>query len=412
MSVIFIDRRVLNQERNLDNRRKFFNKVKSHLLSSMKDLGEDAISDIAKSKRRVTLSDEAIEEPFFTLATTGVWKFVVSGNSYIAGDQIGKPSGGSGPGEGGEPSEDGDGEDDFVFEVNSEEFLQLFFEDLELPNMQDKMVARHEVFTWQRKGFATSGAPANMDLRRTIKNSLGRRIALRRPKIEDLVQKDDETEEEFNERVAHWKRIPYIDPQDQRFRNFEQLPVPSFSAVVFFLMDVSGSMSEHHKDLAKRFFMLKYYFLQRKYTNVEIVYISHTHVQEEVDEQDFFYSTKSGGTLVLPALQLVSKIIQDRFPLAEWNVYIGQASDGDCFGEDGARCVEYLHDVLLSTVQYMSYLNVDRGGLSGVSSLEKSYKRITRDNFSQVRASHKRDIFPVFHKLFSRNKEQTSNHNH
>src|ERR1700686_5346544 len=178
MSVIFIDRRVLNQERNLDNRRKFFNKVKSHLLSSMKDLGEDAIADIAKSKRRVTLSDEAIEEPFFTLATTGVWKFVVSGNSYIAGDQIGKPSGGSGPGEGGEPSEDGDGEDDFVFEVNSEEFLQLFFEDLELPNMEDKMVARHEVFTWQRKGFSTSGAPANMDLRRTIKNSLGRRIAL------------------------------------------------------------------------------------------------------------------------------------------------------------------------------------------------------------------------------------------
>jgi len=409
MSVIFVDRRVLNQERNLDNRRKFFNKVKSHLLSSLKDLGEDAISDIAKSTRRVTLSDDAIEEPFFTMAQTGVWKFVVSGNSYVAGDQIGKPSGESGGKGAGDPSEDGDGDDDFVFEVNSEEFLQLFFEDLELPNMEDKMVARHEVFTWQRKGFATSGAPANMDLRRTIKNSLGRRIALRRPKIEDLYQKEDETEEEFQMRVSHWKRIPYIDPQDQRFRNFEQQPVPSFSAVVFFLMDVSGSMSEHHKDLAKRFFMLKFYFLQRKYTNVEIVYISHTHVPEEVNEQDFFYSTKTGGTLVLPTLKLVSKIIQDRFPLTEWNVYIGQASDGDCFGTDGDQCVDYLQDTLLKHTQFMSYINVDNGASrSHMSALEKVYKKITLDNFAQVKASHKRDIFPVFKKLFAKNKQEIS----
>ena len=406
MSAIFVDRRVLNQERNMDNRRKFFNRVRFQLLSSVKDLGNDNISDITKTKRTVSLSEESIEEPCFTYSKTGTWKYVLSGNSYIEKDRIGRPPQGNGKGRGKDASEDGEGNDEFVFEVNQEEFLQLFFEDLELPNMTNKAIQRSEVFSWQRKGFSTSGAPCNMDLRRTIKNSLGRRIALKRPKIEDLEKKEDETVEEHKLRVARRKTIPFIDPIDLRFRNYEQQPVPSFSAVVFFLMDVSYSMSESKKDLAKRFFMLKYFFLQRKYTNVDIVFISHTHAAKEVEEQEFFYGTDTGGTIVLPALKLANKIIQDRYPINEWNVYIAQASDGDCFGADGEQCVEYLSKQLLPITQFMCYLNVSDGdnSIGYVPALMNHYKSIQAENFAMVEARHRRDIFPVFKKLFQKNK--------
>jgi uncharacterized sporulation protein YeaH/YhbH (DUF444 family) len=412
MTVVFIDRRKLRQDRNLENRRRFFQRVKSQLLDSIQDLSDHKIHEVDKTKRKVSLDQEKIEEPHFAYAATGIWEFVLSGNSnllsngYVVGDEIEKPEESQG-GRGSDPSEDGEGNDDFLFEVNEDEFLQLFFEDLELPNMVNKTIAKTDVYTWQRKGYTSSGAPANLELRKTFRNSLGRRIALGRPHVDDIEEKkEDETDEQYQERIAHWKRIPYIDPVDVRYRNFVKQPVPTFSAVIFFMMDVSGSMTEHHKDLAKRFFMLYYFFLQKKYLNVEIVFVSHTHVAKEVDEQEFFYSTDSGGTHVMPALKLISKIQQDRYPIDKWNIYMGQASDGDCFSQDGVASAEYMMETLLPIMQYACYINVFDGGRNNVTPLMEAYSRISNENFDQVKVKDKKDIFPVFRKLFSKNREE------
>ncbi|MGO6907737.1 DUF444 family protein, partial [Rhizobium ruizarguesonis] len=125
------------------------------------------------------------------------------------------------------------------------------------------------------------------------------------------------------------RRIPYIDPLDVRYRRFENEPKPVAKAVMFCLMDVSGSMSEHMKDLAKRFYLLLYLFLSKRYKKVEIVFIRHTDKAEEVDEETFFYGPATGGTLVSSALAAMRAIIAARFDPAEWNIYGAQASDGD-----------------------------------------------------------------------------------
>jgi uncharacterized sporulation protein YeaH/YhbH (DUF444 family) len=138
------------------------------------------------------------------------------------------------------------------------------------------------------------------------------------------------------------KRIPFIDPIDIRYRRFESIPKPVAQAVMFCLMDVSGSMSEHMKDMAKRFYMLLYVFLKRRCRHVEIVFIRHTDRAEEVDEHTFFYGPASGGTLVSSALQAMHEIVRSRFRPSDWNIYAAQASDGDNSTADGEAVARLL----------------------------------------------------------------------
>jgi uncharacterized protein len=402
MTAIFVDRRVQQSDRNLANRRKFFIKAKEQLMKSMQDLGDDQIIDVNNSKKKVKLNKNALEEPVFAFSRAGIREFVLSGNSFVVNDEIPKPEPKGGKG-GSEPSDSGEGEDDFIFEMNKDEFLELFFEDLDLPNMVNKSINRTDIHTWQRTGFTSSGSPANVELRRSFKNSMGRRIALRRPKQEDLEEAEKESPEKLQLLKRKLMRIPYIDPLDMRYKHFEKVPVPTFSAVMFCLMDVSGSMTEHHKDLAKRFYMLLYYFLQKKYTQVDVVFISHTHIPKEVDEHTFFYGTETGGTVIHTSFDKILEIINTRYDPTLWNAYIAQASDGDCFGSDGEMCLEILNNRILSIVQHMCYINVydEDDDIDVYSSLMEIYDQITAENFDMVSVSDKKDIFPVFRKLFA-----------
>src|SRR5205807_10310773 len=158
---------------------------------------------------------------------------------------------------------------------------------------------------------------------------------------------------------AKMRRIPYIDPIDIRYRRFETEPKPIAQAVMFCLMDVSGSMSEHMKDLAKRFYMLLYVFLTRRYRHVEIVFIRHTDRAEEVDEDTFFHSPASGGTLVSSALQAMDEIARSRFRPADWNISAAQASDGDNSLSDGVVAGRLLTEMILPVSQFFAYLEVD-----------------------------------------------------
>jgi uncharacterized protein len=318
---------------------------------------------------------------------------------------------------------EGDSEDAFRFVLSRDEFVDLFLDDLELPDLAKRKLAEAESEGLRRAGYSTSGSPANISVSRTVQLAMARRIALRRPRPETIAQLEAEIADcdearrvelmaELDALKAKFRRIPYIDPIDIRYRRFETVPKPVVQAVMFCLMDVSGSMSEHMKDLAKRFYMLLYVFLTRRYRHVEIVFIRHTNRAEEVDEDTFFHGPASGGTLVSSALQAMHEIVRSRFSPADWNIYAAQASDGDNSLSDGVVAGRLLTEMILPVSQFFAYLEVDETGGRTFdmpdSSLWTLYQRLCADGapLSMRKVSDRSQIFLVFHDLFRRRRKQ------
>ena len=212
-----------------------------------------------------------------------------------------------------------------------------------------------------------------------MRNSHARRLSLKRPGNAELeaIEREifdlEETMEPLRGGAATAHRrcarissscsasgsgCPSSIPIDIRFRDFQPQPEPNTKAVMFCLMDVSGSMGEREKDLAKRFFVLLHLFLKRRYDRIDVVFIRHTHEAQEVDEETFFYSRETGGTVVSSALDEMLKIVQDRYPADQWNIYAAQASDGDNYPGDGACCVSLLSEALMPLCQYYAYVEI------------------------------------------------------
>ncbi|HYG89350.1 MAG TPA: YeaH/YhbH family protein [Azospirillum sp.] len=422
-----IDRRLNPQGKSLANRQRFLRRAKEQVVKAVRDASSKRSIQDVESGDKISISTGGVREPSLHRANSGGLRdYVVPGNKeYVEGDTIPRPEQGGGRGSEGSP--DGDGEDDFRFVLSREEFLDIFLEDLELPDLVKQKVKQSESFSLTRAGFTPSGSPANLNLVRTMRNSLSRRIALKRPKpaemeeLERLLKEaeergDSEEMRELREALEHKhlrsKRIPFIDPIDVRYNRFESVPKPIAQAVMFCLMDVSGSMTEHMKDLAKRFFMLLYLFLKRRYRSVDIVFIRHTHEAKEVDEETFFYSTETGGTVVSTALEEMQRVVQERYPENEWNIYAAQASDGDNMSSDNARSAALLRDVILPLCQYFAYIEVAAEHNMGLSALGRetelwrTYKMVQRPDLplAMRRVRSRREIFPVFRDLFARDK--------
>ena len=212
-------------------------------------------------------------------------------------------------------------------------------------------------------------------------------------------------EARIKEEIAELRKkidsVPFIDTFDLRYKNYEKRPIPSSQAVMFCLMDVSGSMDQATKDIAKRFYVLLYLFLNRTYENVDVVFIRHHTQAKEVDEHEFFYSQETGGTIVSSALKLMKEIVADRYPANEWNIYAAQASDGDNWADDSPRCKELLVNTLLPTCQYYSYIEITR---RSHQTLWHEYEKLEAsfDNFAMKNIKTVDDIFPVFRELFQK----------
>lgn len=423
-----LDRRLNPSGRSLPNRQRFLRRAKA--------LVQDAVRD-ASAKRGIRSADEGgevsiplhgVREPTFHHGDGGIRDHVLPGNKeYRAGDEIPRPPGGGRGGGGSEGSPDGSGEDEFRFVLTREEFLDLFLDDLELPDMAKRRLVEGSDPAWHRAGYSVSGSPANLSLSRTMRNSLSRRIALRRPKPEeaealreeiarleadgDVADRLPALRAELERLLRRTNRIPYIDPVDVRYRRFEPVPRPVARAVMFCLMDVSGSMTEDMKDLAKRFYVLLYLFLQRRYKHVELVFIRHTHEAAEVDEETFFHSRETGGTLVSTALEEMRRVVADRYSPADWNIYAAQASDGDNASGDSQRTARLLTEEILPACQYYAYIEVGRDGEHGMpgfprgpTDLWRTYETLVAMGapMAMKKVRHRRDIFPVFRELFQR----------
>ncbi|MDA0147323.1 YeaH/YhbH family protein [Vibrio sp. LaRot3] len=417
----FIDRRLNGKNKSAVNRQRFIRRHKEKIKESVADAVNRRSITNTETGEDVAIPHKDINEPVFHQGQGGVKERVHPGNDqFIKGDKIERPkSGGQGGGSGeGDASQDGEGEDDFVFQISKDEYLDILFEDLALPNLDKTQINKITEWKTHRAGYQTAGVPANIAIVKSLQQSLARRTAMTAGKRRMLNELEDELQRIKNQEPAQLLEenrlkdeiqalrkkidsVPFIDTFDLRFKNYERRPIPSSQAVMFCLMDVSGSMDQATKDIAKRFYVLLYLFLTRTYENVDVVFIRHHTQAKEVDEHEFFYSQETGGTIVSSALRLMHEIVADRYPVGQWNIYAAQASDGDNWADDSPRCRDLLMKKLLPQCQYYSYIEITR---RSHQTLWHEYEKLESEfaNFAMKNIRSVDDIFPVFRELFKK----------
>jgi uncharacterized sporulation protein YeaH/YhbH (DUF444 family) len=415
-----IDRRLSGKNKSIGNRERFLRRYREQIKEAVrKAVGDRGIRDI-EDGADITLPKRDVSEPTFGHAPGGSRELVHPGNQeYIRGDRIQRPQGGGAGGSGGQgASQDGQGEDDFVFRISREEFMNYFFDDLALPRMiRTQLLADVPEWKYRRAGYVSEGNPTSLHIVRSMRTGLARRIAMGGDARVELKRAEEQLQEkekdgtvtpselellrkevaELRQRV---KRVPFLDPFDLRYRNRVREPMPTSKAVMFCLMDVSGSMDESRKDLAKRFFILLYLFLSRHYEKTEVVFIRHHTQAAEVTEDEFFHATESGGTVVSSALTMMNDIIRARYMGSEWNIYGAQASDGDNWQQDSSKCRELLDHKILPLVRYYAYVQV----ADEDQNLWEEYTRVRDANphFAMQKICTPSQIFPVFRDLFKK----------
>lgn len=415
-----VDRRPNGRHKSAVNRQRFMRRFKNQIKNAVRDaVAGRSIKNIDESGEKIIIPAKDIQEPSFNYGKGGRRSIVLPGNKdYMPGDHIKRSSASSkNAGKNSEASQEGEGQDDFVFEISREEFLEIFFEDLALPNLVKTQIAKIPTFKTIRAGYTSDGTPANINIVRSLKGAKARKLALGSPYKKEIAEleleiahievnnkQDDRLVllyEKLEKLKSHLAKIPFIDPFDIKYNNRVRQPKPTTQAVMFCLMDVSGSMDEAKKDIAKRFFILLYLFLSRSYESVEIVFIRHHTSAKEVDEQEFFYSRETGGTVVSSALELMREILETRYPSQEWNIYAAQASDGDNWNNDSPKCHDILVNNLLPCVQYFAYVEIMP---RHHQSLWEAYLSIKdkHPQFAMQEIEEFKDIYPVFRELFKR----------
>ncbi len=420
----FIDRRLNAKNKSTLNRQRFIRRYKKQIKEAVSDaINKRSVTD-ASSGESISIPQRDISEPTFHQGKGGNREQIHPGNDqFSTGDKVERPKGGQGGGAGGgEASDSGEGQDEFVFSISKDEYLDLLFEDLELPNLQENQLDKLVQMKTHRAGFCSDGMPSNIDIVRSLKGSLARRVAMSAGKKRLLAELEaqlvillaqahpDEAaivllSSEIELIKKQIKAVPFIDNYDLRFRNYEKRPHPTSKAVMFCIMDVSGSMDQATKDMAKRFYILLYQFLTRSYKDIEVVYIRHHTQAKEVDEQEFFYSQETGGTIVSSALKLMDEIIKARYNSEQWNVYAAQASDGDNWADDTPQCGQILRNKLLNAVRYFAYIEITT---RAHQSLWREYQDITQShaNFAIQHIQSVEDIYPIFRELFKKGRQQ------
>ena len=422
MAFLIIDRRPQGRNKSAVNRQRFLRRYRKHIREAVADaVNKRGITDTDRGDQ-ISIPRKDVSEPIFRHGRGGRQHRVLPGNKeFITGDKIKRPEGGAGDGGGGEASNTGEGMDEFVFELSRQEFLDFMFEDLELPNLVKKQLKETEAFKYIKGGYTNEGIPARLNVLQSLRSAKARRIALggairRQIKLLEkelaALEENDGDEDRISEIKAELNRlerrlnhVPFLDDFDLKYNNIIQQPLPTSNAVMFCLMDVSGSMTQDVKDLAKRFFILLHLFLKQTYKKIDVIFIRHHTVASEVNEEEFFYSRETGGTVVSSALEMMLKVIRDRYPLADWNIYAAQASDGENWQDDSPKARDLLMNSILPLVQFYAYVEITKREHQALWNAYESLLEKHGDSFAMKRVSETADIFPVFHELFEKKSE-------
>ncbi|WP_310447016.1 YeaH/YhbH family protein [Thiobacillus sp.] len=412
-----VDRRLSGKNRSAVNRQRFLRRFKTQIRKAAAEVVSGRkVTDLERGEK-ISIPSKDMSEPVFHHGSGGRRNIVLPGNrEFVSGDRVDRPEGGEGKGSGSGGGPQGESMDDFVFELSKEEFMDFFFQDLALPDLVKKQLAAVPEVKRARAGFVSQGNPSNLHVVRSMKHAIGRRLAMAAGPRDALREAEEALEalvtrglgasdeaETLREEIAALKSrvaaVPFLDTWDLRYANRVDQPTPSSQAVMFCLLDVSGSMDADRKNIAKRFFMLLYLFLTKSYERIDVVFIRHHTVAKEVDEEEFFNSRESGGTVVSSALELMKDIILERYPSASWNIYAAQASDGDNWEDDSPRCRELLLQSILPLTQYFAYVEIEA---EVPQSLWHEYERVkaASPRFAMQRILTLEDIYPVFRELF------------
>lgn len=416
---MIIDRRLDGRNKSAVNRQRLMRRYKQQIRKSVSDaISKRSITD-TQSGEKINIPARDVTEPIIHHGRGGSHEQVHPGNKQFSqGDQIKRPDESGQGGGGSQASNSGEGEDDFGFDISKDEYLDLLFEELALPNLVKTKVVAQSAKAMVRAGFSNTGVASNLNLIRTMRRAKGRKLAIASPyskrcrELEQLLEQELERKPHNEEKIKDLREelallrsrinaIPFIDTYDLKFNQFIPQPKPITQAVMFCIMDVSGSMSQATKDIAKRFFILLYLFLSRSYEKTDVVFIRHHTSAKEVDEDEFFYSRETGGTIVSSALKLMRDIIRERYPTEDWNIYAAQASDGDNWEDDSATCRNLMIDSIMPYLQYYAYVEIHNQEHQG---LWREYEKVAAmfDTFSMKQIRDAGEIYPVFHELFKR----------
>lgn len=420
MSVYIVDHRFDSKHKSSVNRGRFIKRFKGQIRKAVAEaINRRGVRDLDDGDK-ISIPSKDISEPQFQHGAGGIWEIVRPGNDrYNSGDQIDRPAGGADGNGGQRASNEGESLDDFVFTLTRDEFLDIFFDELALPNLVKQQLARIDQYKRIRAGYTQTGVPTNINLGRTMRGAAKRRIAIGGPYSAQLraleaelvqllsqtpqdVSRIDKARKELAKLRAQIEAIPFVDTFDLRYNNRIRVPQPTTQAVMFCLLDVSASMDEDRKHIAKRFFMLLYLFLTRNYERIDVVFIRHHTIALEVEEDEFFSSRESGGTVVSSALIMMRDIIVKRYPSDIWNIYGAQASDGDNWSQDSVLCRDFMENSLLPLAQYFAYIEITE---SAPQNLWEEYEKLLsahQGKFAMQRISKVADIYPVFRELFKK----------
>ncbi len=389
MSSVFRPKREAPADRSAADRLRHRQKVRSSIRDNIADIiSEESI--IGRSGERIIkVPIRGIKEYRFVYGDNEPGVGEGAGQDTQRGDVVGQTQQ---PGQGGQPGKGGEepGVDYYETEVTLDELISIMFEDLELPDLERKQLAAIESLRLtKRKGFRNVGLRVRLDRRKTVKQRI-RRIRAK----QHATGKAPELREPFH-------------LSDLKYRHRTTEVHRESNAVVFCIMDTSGSMDTTKKYLARSFFFLLYQFVARRYESVEVVFIAHDVEGKEVTEDEFFHKGESGGTFVSSGYQKTLNVIADRYHPELWNIYAFHCSDGDNFGSDTPAAITAARE-LCEVSNLFGYGEIKpRGAGYYGSSLLETFRKIDADNFQTVLIERKEDVWPSFKALLKRDRSES-----
>lgn len=325
------------------------------------------------------------------------------------GDKFtGEAQSGSGKGRAGNQ----EGEEIYETEITIEEVIRYLFDDLNLPDIDKKQLSQLEEKSYRKLGYQQRGIPPRLAKKRSTVEKIKRKQATKRTLNElnqEKTQKYDEDSEENSETHVssiqinglQKNRFPFIE-DDLRYYRIKEDNKKDYNAVVLCIMDVSGSMDQTKKYLARSFYFLLYQFLQLKYSNVEVVFIAHTTTAKEVNEKEFFHRGESGGTYISSGYEKALEIISERYSPSNWNIYAFHCSDGDNWSEDNKKAVDSANK-LCEVCNLFGYGEIVPGYYSMGSTIKAELQsKIDSKNFAAININKKEDVLPALKKLLEK----------
>lgn len=374
----------VDHDRSIEDRRRHRQLVEKSIKENLGDiLSEESIIGEGKNKK-FKIPIRGIKEYQFVYGKNS--KGVATGTGE---EKRGSKIGSSNPkdGMGKDKAGNQEGEDIYETEITLEEILDYIIEDLDLPNLDRKKYSDILIeSTGRKRGYQRYGINPRIAKKKTVMSKIARKQGRKRALKEEGVDEDIE-------------RFPFKE-EDLRYYRVKTKPKRESNAVMIFIMDVSGSMDNSKKYLARSFFFVLSKFLRKKYNNIAFEFISHTTVAKHVNEDEFFHKAESGGTYISSGLNMALDIIKEKYPPTMWNIYPVYASDGDNWSEDNENAMKAVKE-LCKVSNMFGYAELLPSTYSTTMYFKFS-KEIKEDNFVSVIVREKKDLWDALKHMLTK----------